>query len=312
MKGRFAPSPSGRMHLGNIYSAVLSWLSVKSRGGEWLLRIEDLDRQRCRPEYAAQIEDDLLWLGLEWDEGGSRGGCNGPYYQSQRDAVYERELQKLEARGLLYPCFCTRTDIMAASAPHQSDGVVVYSGRCRTLTAAERAAMSATRKPATRLCVPDADCTFTDGHYGLQHYNLARDCGDFIVRRADGNFAYQLAVVADDALMGVTEVVRGCDLLPSTPQQIYLYGLLGYPAPQFAHIPLLMSTGSHRLAKRDRGTDMGSLRQRYTPEQLLGIIAHLAGITDRPEPLTINEILHEFSWAKVPMENILVGESDNR
>lgn len=306
MKGRFAPSPSGRMHLGNIYSAVLSWLSVKSRGGEWLLRIEDLDRQRCRPEYATQIEDDLLWLGLEWDEGGSRGGCNGPYYQSQRDAVYEHELQKLEARGLLYPCFCTRADIMASSAPHQTDGVVVYSGRCRTLSAAERAALSTERKPATRLCVPDAEYTFTDGHYGLQHYNLARDCGDFIVRRADGNFAYQLAVVTDDALMGVTEVVRGCDLLPSTPQQIYLYNLLGYPVPQFAHIPLLMSPGGHRLAKRDQGTNMGCLRQRYTPEQLLGIIAHLARITDRPEPLTISEILHEFSWAKVPMENVLV------
>ena len=304
--GRFAPSPSGRMHLGNIYSAVLSWLSARSQGGRWILRIEDLDRQRCRPEYAAQIEDDLRWLGLDWDEGGSLGGPNGPYYQSERDAVYERELQKLEARGLLYPCFCTRADIMASSAPHQTDGVVVYGGRCRTLSAAERAVLSTERKPATRLCVPDADCTFTDGHYGLQHYNLARDCGDFIVRRADGNFAYQLAVVTDDALMGVTEVVRGCDLLAATPQQIYLYGLLGYPAPQFAHIPLLVAPDGRRLAKRNAGTDMGSLRQRYTPQQLLGLIAHLAGLTEQCEELSISEIISLFAWNKVPTENIVV------
>ena len=304
--GRFAPSPSGRMHLGNIYSAVLSWLSARSQGGRWILRIEDLDRQRCHPEYADQIEDDLRWLGLDWDEGGSLGGPNGPYYQSERTDFYINVLDKLRETSRLYPCFCSRADIMASSAPHQSDGVVVYSGRCRTLSAAERMALSAERKPATRLCVPDADCTFNDGHYGLQHYNLARDCGDFIVRRADGNFAYQLAVVTDDALMGVTEVVRGCDLLSSTPQQIYLYGLLGYTAPQFAHIPLLVTPDGRRLAKRNAGTDMGSLRQRYTPQQLLGLIAHLANLTDGCEELSISEFLSLFAWNKVPTDNIVV------
>ena len=304
--GRFAPSPSGRMHLGNIYSAVLSWLSARSQGGRWILRIEDLDRQRCHQEYADQIEDDLRWLGLDWDEGGSIGGPNGPYYQSERTDFYINVLEKLHETGRLYPCFCSRADIMASSAPHQSEGVVVYSGRCRTLSAAERMALSTERKPATRLCVPDADCTFNDGHYGLQHYNLARDCGDFIVRRADGNFAYQLAVVTDDALMGVTEVVRGCDLLSSTPQQIYLYGLLGYPVPQFAHIPLLVAPDGRRLAKRNAGTDMGSLRQRYTPQQLLGLIAHLAGLTDQREELSISEILRLFAWDKVPTKNVVV------
>ena len=134
IRGRFAPSPSGRMHLGNIYSAVLSWLSARSQGGEWILRIEDLDRQRCRPEYAAQIEDDLLWLGLDWDEGGSRGGTNATYFQSQRDEFYQAELEKLRRKNLLYPCFCSRADIMAASAPHSSDGSIVYNGHCRNLT----------------------------------------------------------------------------------------------------------------------------------------------------------------------------------
>ena len=304
--GRFAPSPSGRMHLGNIYSAVLSWLSARSQGGRWILRIEDLDRQRCHPEYAAQIEDDLRWLGLDWDEGGTLGGPNGPYYQSQRTDFYINALEQLRCTGRLYPCFCTRADIMASSAPHQSDGMVVYSGKCRQLTAAQIADLQATRKPAIRLAVDNADGSFTDLHYGPQPYNLARDCGDFILRRADGNFAYQLAVVVDDALMGVTEVVRGCDLLPSTPQQIYLYGLLGYPVPQFAHIPLLIAPDGRRLAKRNAGTDMGSLRQRYTPQQLLGLVAHLAGLTDRCEGLSISEILSLFAWDRVPRENVVV------
>ncbi len=300
MKGRFAPSPSGRMHLGNIYSAVLSWLSAKSQGGEWLLRIEDLDRQRCKPEYALQIEDDLRWMGLVWDEGGSTGGPNGPYCQSQRNAIYQNELEKLRAKGLLYPCFCTRADIMASSAPHQADGQVVYSGRCRNLAESQRVELEKVRKPATRLMVDDAEICFTDIHYGRQSYNLAHECGDFIVQRADGNFAYQLAVVVDDALMGVTEVVRGCDLLPSTPQQIYLYRLLGYKTPQFAHVPLLMSEGGRRLAKRDKGTDMGTLRQNYTPEELLGLIANYAGIVDKPTAISLHELTGEFRWNLIP------------
>ena len=304
--GRFAPSPSGRMHLGNIYSAVLSWLSARSQGGRWILRIEDLDRQRCHPEYAAQIEDDLRWLGLDWDEGGTIGGPNGPYYQSQRTDFYINALEQLGGTGRLYPCFCSRADIMASSAPHQSDGMVVYSGKCRRLTAAQIADLQATRKPAIRLAVDNADGSFTDLHYGLQYYNLARDCGDFIVRRADGNFAYQLAVVVDDALMGVTEVVRGCDLLTSTPQQILLYQLLGYPVPQFAHIPLLVAPDGRRLAKRNAGTDMGTLRQRYTPQRLLGLIAHLAGLTDGCEELSVSELLSVFAWSKVPRENVVV------
>ena len=297
------------MHLGNIYSAVLSWLSARSQGGRWILRIEDLDRQRCHPEYAAQIEDDLRWLGLDWDEGGTIGGHNGPYYQSQRTDFYINALEKLRSTGRLYPCFCTRADIMASSAPHQSDGMVVYSGKCRQLTAAQQAALQATRKPAIRLAVDNADGSFTDLHYGPQPYNLARDCGDFILRRADGNFAYQLAVVVDDALMGVTEVVRGCDLLTSTPQQILLYQLLGYPVPQFAHIPLLIAPDGRRLAKRNAGTDMGSLRQRYTPQQLLGHIAHLAHLTDKLEELSASELLSVFAWNKVPTENIVVEQA---
>lgn len=304
IRGRFAPSPSGRMHLGNIYSAVLSWLSARSQGGEWILRIEDLDRQRCRPEYATQIEDDLLWLGLDWDEGGSRGGANAPYFQSQRDEFYQTELEKLKRKNLLYPCFCSRADIMAASAPHASDGSVVYNGHCRNLTKNERIVLLGTKIPSIRIAVPNAVRSFVDGHYGEQKCNLQHDCGDFIVQRADGNFAYQLAVVTDDALMGITEVVRGRDLLQATHQQIYLYQQLGYAIPAFSHLPLLVTSQGARLAKRDRAADMGVLRQQFKPEELLGQIAFLSHLIDRQQPISLTELTKEFSWSKIPKDDI--------
>ncbi|MDE5846866.1 MAG: tRNA glutamyl-Q(34) synthetase GluQRS, partial [Muribaculaceae bacterium] len=226
------------MHLGNIYTALLSWLSVKSRGGRWILRIEDLDPQRSKIEYARLIEDDLHWLGLEWDEGGLDGvGPNGPYVQSRRHHLYEEALERLKASGLCYPCSCTRADILATQAPHESDGRVVYKGTCRPLVMPS----PYMDRPgaAVRLMVPDEDISFTDRIKGPQTVNLARHCGDFIVRRGDGAWSYQLAVVVDDALMGVTEVMRGDDLLLSAAQQIYLYRLLGFDSPEFAHVPLV-------------------------------------------------------------------------
>ena len=223
VRGRFAPSPSGRMHLGNLFCALLSYLSVKSRGGEWILRIEDLDTARCRPEYARQVEEDLRWLGLAWDEGGSAGGPDAPYFQSQRTALYEAALARLRGMGLVYPCFCTRAQLHAASAPHREDGLTVYPGTCRGLTPEDIARWEAAgRKGALRLRVPEETVTFTDRHLGEVTEYLPTDCGDFLLRRSDGLFAYQLAVVVDDAAMGVTEVVRGADLLSSTPRQLLL------------------------------------------------------------------------------------------
>ena len=194
--GRFAPSPSGRMHLGNVFSALLAWLSARSAGGELLLRIEDLDPDRCRPEYAAQLRDDLRWLGLSWDR-------EGPA-QSTRGTAYAEAFRQLEARGLVYPCYCTRAELHAASAPHASDGTPVYPGTCRGLTAAERAAK--TRAPAWRLRVPEERIGFRDGLQGLYEEDLARDCGDFIVRRSDGVYAYQLAVTVDLSLIHISEL----------------------------------------------------------------------------------------------------------
>lgn len=269
--GRFAPSPTGRMHLGNVYAALMSYRSVKERGGRWILRIEDLDTQRSRMEYARQLEDDLLWLGLEWDEGGVDGiGSNGPYCQSQRGEIYGEHLRRLRELGLTYACTCSRAEIMATSAPHQSDGRVIYGGRCRPANMPCQAP-EPVGKHATRLWVPDRDVRFTDRNFGPQSVNLARDCGDFVLRRSDGAWAYQLAVVVDDALMGVTEVVRGADLLLSSAQQIYLYELLGYPAPEFAHITLKTNASGQRLAKRDTAMSMAELRARYSPSEVIAM-----------------------------------------
>lgn len=278
------------MHLGNIYTALLSWLSVKSRGGRWILRIEDLDPQRSKIEYARLIEDDLHWLGLEWDEGGLDGvGSNGPYVQSRRHHLYMEALERLKASGLCYPCSCTRADILATQAPHESDGRVVYKGTCRPPVMPS----PYMDRPgaAVRLMVPDEDISFIDRIKGPQTVNLARHCGDFIVRRGDGAWSYQLAVVVDDALMGVTEVMRGDDLLLSAAQQIYLYRLLGFDSPEFAHVPLVCNEQGIRLSKRDRSLSMEYLREHHTPEEVLGIAAHRAGLIPSPFPISLSALL---------------------
>lgn len=305
--GRFAPSPSGRLHLGNVFTALMSWLSVRSRGGKWILRIEDLDPQRSKIDYARQIEDDLNWLGLDWDEGGVNGkGGNGPYLQSQRDVLYLDALNRLNDLRLTYRCHCTRADIMATQAPHESDGRVVYHGTCRP-QAAPPFQIHNGDQGATRLYVPEEDFVFADRVFGEQSVNLTRHCGDFVVRRADGAWAYQLAVVVDDGLMGVTEVVRGCDLMLSTAQQLYLYRLLGYKAPQFAHLPLVCNAAGQRLSKRDQSMSMAELRQQYAPEEVIGKIASMARIIEDYEPRTAESLVGIFDWGKVPPgESIIV------
>lgn len=292
--GRFAPSPSGRMHLGNICTAVMSWLSVRSRGGRWILRIEDLDPQRSKPCWAELIEDDLQWLGLEWDEGGlADKGPHGPYSQSRRSDIYAHYLNELSQTGLLYKCRCTRADIMATQAPHLSDGRIIYAGTCRPAVMPCRDT-DLSAPGATRIYVPDRDITFDDLIAGPQRFNLARDCGDFILRRADGAWAYQLAVVVDDALMGVTEVMRGADLLQSAAQQLYLYRLLGFTPPRFAHLPLVVNEQGVRLSKRDASLSMESLRRDNTPGEVLGRIAAMARLIDAPRPVTPDELIELY------------------
>ncbi len=305
LRGRFAPSPSGRMHLGNAFSALLAWLSVRHAGGEMVLRLEDLDPARCKPAYCAQVEEDLRWLGLDWDMGGSQGGEG--YYQSHRSEIYTTYLEQLRAKGLLYPCFCSRNQLHAASAPHCSDGTPLYSGACRDLTPAQQAERAKTRKPAVRVRVPEEIVCFTDGVMGLQTQNLARECGDFILRRSDGVFAYQLAVVVDDALMGVTQVVRGEDLLDSTPRQIWLQRQLEFPQPDYFHVPLLYGQDGHRLSKRQRDLDLGAVRASgVRPEDVVGRLACWAGLIDRPASISAGELVRDFDWAKVRKTDIIV------
>ena len=298
--GRFAPSPSGRMHLGNLWSCLLAWLSARSAGGGMVLRLEDLDPDRCRREYCDQVMRDLEWLGLDWD--------NQPVYQSERTEIYAEAFANLEKQGLVYPCYCNRAERLAASAPHRSDGVVIYGGRCRGLSEQEREELAVARRPAWRLKVPDEEYTFTDLLQGEYRENLERDCGDFILRRSDGVYAYQLAVVVDDALMGVSQVVRGQDLLDSTPRQNYIQDLMGYDRPEYGHVPLLLSGDGRRLAKRDRDQELGQLQQRYTAPELVGRLAHLAGLIDRPEAVTPGELVGLFDWSKLSREDIKIKE----
>lgn len=280
-KGRFAPSPTGRMHAGNIYSALLTWLLVKSRGGRILLRIEDLDRERSKAEYATLIQKDLEALGLAWDE--------GPVYQSDREEAYKEAFSELERSGRVYPCFCTRAQIKAAreiaSAPH-GPAASYYPGTCRDLSEIERersiqAAEAQGCGFSSRVATDLREIAFDDLLQGEQAARLDPSKDDFIIRRSDGLFAYQLAVVVDDAEQGVNLVSRGIDLLPSTPRQIYLHQLLGNPRPAYAHFPLFVNSDGKRLAKRDKPAAFDALMRAYgSPEAIIGHIAYIGGIVD--------------------------------
>lgn len=295
--GRFAPSPSGRMHLGNLFSFLLAWCSVRSTGGEMVLRMEDLDPQRTSAEYAALIRRDLLRFGLDWDR---EVPC-----QSTRTAAYDAAFSKLEEMGLIYPCYCSRSQVHAASAPHLGQSEFVYAGTCRDLTPAQRAAKK--RLPAWRLRVPNQEWTVHDGLQGDYTELLSRDCGDFVVRRADGVYAYQLAVVVDDADNGITQVVRGRDLLASAPRQMYLFSLLGRPAPEYLHVPLLLAPDGRRLSKRDGDLDLEALLGRFTPEEILGKLAFSAGLLGRDEAVSAKELAAIFDWRRVRKEDICLS-----
>ena len=292
--GRFAPTPSGRMHLGNVFAAMVAWLSVRSRGGALVLRMEDLDTQRTSEEYAQILRDDLQWLGLDWD-------TETPP-QSQRSATYDRYFEMLADMDLLYPCYCTRSQLHNVNAPHLSDGTYVYAGTCRNLNDTQRAAFD--RNPAWRVIVPDKEWVLEDMAQGTYQENLITDCGDFVVRRADGVYVYQLAVTVDDGEAGVTEVVRGQDLLSSAPRQMYLQQLFGFAHPAYGHVPMLLAPDGRRLSKRDKDLDLGYLRQHVSPEQLLGTLAFSAGITDRREALSARELASVFTWEKLKKEAI--------
>jgi glutamyl-tRNA synthetase len=311
VRGRYAPSPTGALHLGNLRTALLAWLLARSVGGDFMLRMEDLDTPRVRRGAAQGILDDLRWLGLDWDEGPDVGGLYGPYTQSARQAIYLGELARLRALGLLYPCYCTRAESHTspadarhsiASAPHTGDQPPRYPGTCRTLTASERRAREvAGRRPSLRFRVPTAEISFTDRLLGPQSERVSVTTGDFIVRRSDGLIAYNLAVVVDDALMGVTQVARGGDLLSVTAPQLALALALGYTPPrEYAHLPLATDATGARLAKRDVAAGVVALRARgVTPAQVVGALAASVDLWPAGEPATPGALLAAFDAAHI-------------
>jgi len=294
------------MHLGNAWTALLAWLAARASRGAVVLRVEDLDPARSKEGFVQDILTGLAWLGLDWDEGPDKGGPYGPYCQSQRRARYQHCTDTLERQGLLYPCYCTRAQLHGnpniAQAPHAGESEPVYAGTCLRLSENALASYRAAgRVPTLRLRVPHTRISFTDRILGRHVQNLADTCGDFVLRRADGVHAYQLAVVADDAAMRISEVVRGADLLDSTARQIHLYRLFGWPEPDFAHVPLLVGPDGRRLSKRRSDVDLGLLRNSgVEPAAIVGYLAYRAGLVDAPRRITPAELIDGFSFKALP------------
>jgi glutamyl-tRNA synthetase len=295
-RGRLAPSPTGAQHVGNARTYLIAWLSARSQGMKLSLRIEDIDSPRVKAGAAAEAEADLRGLGLDWDY--------GPVVQSDRLPLYESVLAELKRQEAVYPCTCTRADVAAAaSAPHAEHEGPVYPGTCAGRTVADAAKLEAERKPfAWRFRVTDSP-VFTDGFAGEVRIDLKQMGGDFVVWKSAGTPAYQLAVVADDIDMGITEVVRGDDLLPSTPRQLLLYRALGKLPPRLVHVPLLVGPDGRRLAKRHGDTRLATLRATgVTPEQLIGVLAWSCGWTTEGESISARELLPLFRLGTIPKE----------
>jgi glutamyl-tRNA synthetase len=303
-RGRFAPSPTGRLHLGNARSALLGWWWARASRGTFLLRVEDLDRARCRPEHLETLWRDLEYLGIDWDE--------PPLFQSQRQPLYDAALQRLGPTRV-YPCFCSRKEVAAAaSAPHGPlDEGPIYPGTCRLRSAEDRAARALERPAALRFAPPEGELCFEDLFHGRLCQDVAREVGDFVVRRNDGVASYQLAVVVDDAASKVTHVLRADDLLGSTARQLALYGALAKPPPTHAHVPLVLGPDGKRLAKREGAFAVAELRQAGVPaERVVGLLAGWSGLGDHPR--SAREVAAQFDLRWVPKGPVQTDEAGIR
>lgn len=301
--GRYAPSPSGSLHLGNLATFVVTWLDIRSNGGKLIFRMEDLDPDRSFEKFENSITDDLKWLGLTWDYGWAVDD-SGNYSQSNRTRLYEDVFNQLDKKGLIYPCYCTRSERLAANAVHAGDSTHDAGCKCRHLSQAERHALEAAgRRPAWKIRVPNKEITFVDGHYGKITENLANE-GDFIIKRSDGIFAYQLAVSFDDMEMGINRVVRGRDLLSSTARQIWLISELDGSVPSYCHTPLIITEADRKMSKRYGDLSMEVMREIYTKEEIIGLVSLLLNLGSG-SPCSAEELINSFSWDRIPVENIL-------
>lgn len=285
-------------------SSMLAWLDVRSQNGTLVFRLEDLDPARSEKKYADLMAEDLSWLGLDWDEGWfpEKGAA---FSQGQRTTYYEEAFKKLKDKGLIYPCYCSRAQRLAASAPHPGEPYDSSCG-CRYLSIDQRKQLEDKgRKPAWKVIVPDREISFEDRHYDHQKENLLQQ-GDFIIRRSDGIFAYQLAVSVDDSLMGINSVVRARDLMSSSFRQIWLIEELGFTAPVYAHAPLLVSTEGRKLSKREGDLNMETLREIYQPEEIIGHMAFMSGLIDRYQPISAKELVPSFSWDKIKKDDVVI------
>lgn len=313
---RLAPSPTGAQHLGNARTYLLAWLSARSRNAEIQLRIEDIDSPRTKPGAQQQVLEDLTWMGLDWD--------TGPIIQTQRLDRYREVFAELQRRELVYPCTCTRSDIAAAaSAPHAGQEGPIYPGTCANRSAGDEHALGSTPyawRFRVAACpqmatgpvaaewtstLPTAPVTFQDLVAGPQACDVPRELGDFVIVKHDGTPAYQLAVVVDDHDFGVTEVVRGDDLIPSTFRQLLLYQTFGWTPPEFAHVPLVVGPDGRRLAKRHGDTRISLLRESGIPAaRLIGWLAWTCGLQDSPEPVTPQALVNRHRWDRLPREPV--------
>jgi glutamyl-tRNA synthetase len=322
-RGRYAPSPTGLLHVGSARTALAAWLSIRAQGGTFVMRVEDLDGPRALPGMDAAILDDLRWMGLDWDHGPDVGGPDGPYHQSERFGHYEDALARLHARQRLFPCRVSRKDLQElATAPHGTDGLPPYPASLRPTYLVpgwfEELRGHDAPDAAIRFLVREWPVTFQDHVCGAVTEEVHAAVGDFVLKRRDGVYAYQLAVVVDDLLMGVTEVVRGQDLLGSTARQILLIEALGGPRPAYAHVPLVVNAEGDKLSKRDEGLTLQSLRAAgITPNAFVGYLGYSLGLLDAPAPCPASALVARFDWAKIPrtpwrLEDDLAGRLQER